>query len=140
MVEPQDFLATLKHQLHGYVADHEAELIDKLQRLRNIPNSVINMVIWLSLAKERQPQLRERFVDACVNAWLQAGVTNAAEAMARIELREAERQRRALSGYSAPVQSTVGQVPAWANDKFTEAVPEAEMAALEERFKKLSQE
>jgi replication initiation and membrane attachment protein DnaB len=137
MLEPQDFLATFKHQNKSYVADDEFFIVEKLKKERKISNELINMVIYLSLGREKQPKLVQNYVDTVVLDWLQNNVKTALGAMQRIKAKTDQKNAR-RSGRAVKQTTTVGQIPKWASQKFEEKVSEEDMAAIEARFDKLN--
>jgi replication initiation and membrane attachment protein DnaB len=132
-IEPQDFLATLRHQFKGYVTDDEIGLIEQLKNERKINPELINLVIYLSLGREKQPKLVRKFVDTVILDWQAKNVQTAAGAMARIKEKEQKATTTKRTYTKAPINK-VGQIPSWANERFDKKVSEQEMAELNARM------
>lgn len=138
-IAPQDFLATLKNQNQGYVTDDEIRIVQKLLTERQIASELVNMSIYYSLARNKQPKLTKLYMDTLILDWLQNNVKTALGAMNRIKQREIN-QFNKKKNTTSQSHSKVEQVPEWTKKKFDEQISKEDMAALDARFEKFGKE
>lgn len=82
---PIEFLQLIKEQMGGYVTGSERNILRRLVSDGQLPSEVINILTWYVLADLNYATLRASFVDAIANAWLRAGVKDAAGALNQLK-------------------------------------------------------
>lgn len=138
-INPQDFLATIKYQNNGYVTDDETIIIQKMIANPKINPELINMAVYLSLGREKQPKLVKKYLDTVILDWLQNNVQTAFGAMSRIKQHNTRPVRAKASQPASSSKNQVGQIPKWVNQKVELEVSQEEMDALDARFAKLEE-
>ncbi|MBS7576687.1 MULTISPECIES: DnaD domain protein [unclassified Enterococcus] len=138
-VNPQDFLATIKYQNNGYVTDDETIIIQKLLANPKINSELINMAVYLSLGREKQPKLVKKYLDTVLLDWLQNNVQTSMGAMSRIKQHNTKPARVKANQANNHSKNTVGQIPKWVDQEIKLEVSKEEMDALDARFAKLKE-
>lgn len=82
---PIEFLQLIKEQMGGYVTGSERNILRRLVSDGQLPSEVVNILTWYVLADLNYATLRASFVDAIANAWLRAGVKDAAGALNQLK-------------------------------------------------------
>lgn len=114
-------------------------IIQKLIANPKINSELINIAVYLSLGREKQPKLVKKYLDTVILDWLQNNVQTALGAMNRIK-QHSNRPSRVKNNHSNNnSKNQVGQIPKWVNQKVELTVSQEEMDALDARFAKLKE-
>lgn len=105
-LSPLQFLAKLRKQKNGFVTDAEQKTITKLVKEQYLPTEVLNVAIYQLAVREDRASLSQALLQAIVNDWRQAGVTDAKAAFAYLNKRDtykssgSQKSNKGRKGYS----------------------------------------
>lgn len=137
-IAPLQFLAAIKKQKGGFLANSEKYVVENLLKRRVLPASVINVLIDVVLRQQDRANLSAAYVDAIANTWAQAHITLPEEAIekARDFSESNQRPTRAKSAGKKKKEP----LPTWVDQPVAETtMDEQEQAAFKARIEKLKE-
>ena len=143
-----DFLASIKKQRHGYVANSEQRVITDIIELSGLPNEVVNILIHYLLVVKENATITKNFADTIANDWSQRQLKTAEEAVNAVKNRDkviqTKREKQAKNTTNKrnyqQKPARVEKLPEWAKkDNTSKDTPLADekVAALKARIAKL---
>ncbi|MCH5462713.1 hypothetical protein HC026_07780 [Lactobacillus sp. LC28-10] len=139
--DPMAFLAQIRQQQGGYVANGEQRIVEQIASKQIFSNSVINMLIYEVLIDLNNSTITQRLTDTIANRWAQDGVKTPEDALASIRKFKAERAKPKSSRRRSGTKNIKETLPDWAkNDyqpKAKKALTQSDQAAFNEQLNKL---
>lgn len=110
---PYQFLAAVKQEKHGFVTSGENRLVHDLINKGELPNSVINIVIYYLLQNRELSALNRNLIETVANDWQQHNINTPEAALAYLKQRK--RQKNSTPRRQSNKRPTRKEVmPKWA--------------------------
>lgn len=138
---PLPFLAGIKQQKKGYVADSERYLIENLRKRSHLPDSVINVLIDYVLRQQNNPSLQNTYVNTIANDWAQKEIKLPEDAMLAISNLVSQSQNKPTrKARNTNAVRPPEPLPDWVGKEFKETeMSEEEQAKFQEQIKRLKE-
>lgn len=136
---PLNFLAGIKKQKGGFVANSEKYLIENLHKRHVLPDSVLNVLLDYVLRQQNRSNLQSAYVEAIANSWAQEKIYTPEEAILKT------RKRQQGTGTPKNPRKNTGNVkketlPEWVDQPVEETqMTDEEKAAFQKRINKLKE-
>ncbi len=145
-ISPMDFLAAIKKQKGGFVADQERYLLEQLRRRSTLSDGVLNILIDYVLRQQNQASLQASYVNTIANDWAQNKVQLPEDAMVKIKeligkSQQSKEQRYGRKNNNSPQRKRPKEeLPDWVDKPMTETeMDEKDKEAFLKRIEKLKE-
>lgn len=148
-IAPMQFLASIKKQKGGFVANDERWTVENILKQSSLPNAVINVLIHFVLVAQGNATLNQKYANTIANDWAQKKVFSPEQAIKKVkemqqqQIERAAKPKQTWNNSKGNKQGTTRKesLPEWANQTNVQETPlsKEENDYWETRLKRLNE-